>query len=187
MALQPWHIFSRIFPPSRVLFVFRTHHSNLTANSSRRGAAIVELAICLPFVFLLVVGAIELSSGLHHQMAIRNVAHQCAIRGADGAATCNDIQALAQSIMPQLNVTNYSITIDEVPRSVNIQSVESASVTHFDIPASGPTTAGFDEVPRGTVLRLVIQGTRPAPDGLNLISNYLDDQITAQCVFVKEK
>ena len=157
-----------------------------TKMSIRRGAAIAETAICLPFVFLLVVGAIELSSGLYHQMTFRSAVHECASHAADGTADCDDVQTVAQQIMSQVGVTNYNITIDEVPRTVNVASVQPALITHFDIPATGPTTAGFGDVPRGTIWRLQLTGTRP-PTGLNITSQYLNSQFSANCVFVKEK
>lgn len=155
--------------------------------NSRRGAAVTEMAICLPFVFLLTAGAIELSAGLYHQMTFRSAVHECASRACDGDATADDVQSVAQQIMSQLGVTNYAIVIDEVPRTVNVDSVEPAMVTHFDIPAMGATTAGLEELPRGTVLRLRLTGDRPPTPGLRVVTQYLDSQVSAQCFFVKER
>ncbi len=153
----------------------------------RAGVAVVEVALCLPFVFLLTFGAIELSSGLYHQMTFRAAVHECATHACDGPTTCDDVQAVAQNIMSQMGVTTYQIEIDEVTRTTNLSSVETAPITHFDIPASGSTTAGLDDVPRGTILRLRLTGTRPPMPGLSLVTKYLDTQIRAQCVFIKER
>ena len=153
----------------------------------RRGAAVAEMAFCLPFVILLVVGSIELSSGLFHQMAFRTAVHECATRSAAGPCTSDEVQSVAQQIMLQRGISEFNITIDEVPRTVNVGSVEQATVTHFEIPSTGATTTGLEQVPRGTVLRLRMTANRPPATGLSIISKYLDAQIAAECVFVKEK
>lgn len=150
----------------------------------RNGAAVVELAICLPFVFLLTAGAIELSAGLHQQMYVRSAVHQCANHACNGPTTSNQIRTVAQQIMSTIEVTSFTITIDVIPRTVNASSVEPPTVTHFLIPSTGAATAGLDEVPRGTILRLRLVAPRPPTVGL---TNFLNSQISAECFFVKER
>jgi Flp pilus assembly protein TadG len=155
-------------------------------NQKRRGAAVAEMAICLPFVILMVVGSIELSSGLFHQMVFRTAVHECATRAADGTTDAVEVQTVAQQILSQHGITDFTITIDEVTRTVNSGTVESNPISHFDIPATGTPTAGLETVPRGTLLKLRLSAPRPPATGLGVISKYLDSQIAAECVFVKE-
>ncbi len=153
----------------------------------RKGAAVVEMAICLPFVFLLTAGAIELSTGLHHQMTVRAAVHECASAACNGPTTSDDVQAVAQPIMTAMGVGSYGITIDVVSRTLSDPSVLPAPIQHFDIPATGNTTPGLEEVPRGNLLRLRLIAVRPPIAGLSPLTQYLGNQVTAECVFVKER
>lgn len=152
----------------------------------RRGAAVVEFAVCLPFIFLLIVGSVELSAGLFHQHTIKLTAHQCAVTAAQGVSTADDVQAVAAQIMSQRNFENYEIQIVELPRTTNFDSVEPNAVAEFEVPSSGTTTAGLDEVPRGTILRLTLTAERPSIAGLGFTRKFLQPSIAAECTFVKE-
>lgn len=154
---------------------------------TRTGAAVAEMAICLPFVFLLTAGAIELSSGLHHQMTIRAAVHECAAHACNGPTTSEDVQSIVQPIMTAMGVTEYEITIDVVQRTVIDPLVLPAAVGQFNIPATGSTTSGLEVVPRGTLLRLRLTADRPPIAGLSPLTQYLDNQVTAECYFIKER
>lgn len=157
-----------------------------TCEPSRKGAAVVEMAICLPFIFLLIISAVELSAGLFQQHTVRLTAHQCAITAADGGATCDDVQALANSVLSQRGYTSFTITIDEVTRTKNTSSVQPNSFPHFTISHTGPAPTGLDQVPRGTILKLSITAPRPQIAGLGLSLNFMQPNVVADCVFVKE-
>lgn len=152
--------------------------------SQRSGAAIVETAVCLPILLLLVVGSIEMSTGVFQQHAVRAACHECARVAASGAKTGADVQAIAATVLGQRGINNFDIDIDVQTRTVNAGTVAPATTTHFDIPQTGGTTDGLNTVPRGTLLRLQMTATRPpGPIG----SIFLGSEITSQVFFVKER
>ena len=105
--------------------------------SPRRAAAAVELAFCMPFILVLVVGAVELSGGLYHQHSLRTTAHECAIAAARGGGTGADVRAVANQILSQREMSDFDIDIDVLHRTINSATVDPPAVTHFDIPATG--------------------------------------------------
>lgn len=151
---------------------------------NRRGAALVEAAVCLPLMLLLVLGSIELSNGIFQQHATRAAAHECARVAASGKRTGVDVQRVAVDILTQRGLDNFDIDIDVAPRTVNADTVAEPTTTHFDVPKIGTPTSGLGQVPRGTLLRLRITVNRPAlvsPFGL------LGSAIHSQVYFVKER
>ena len=152
----------------------------------RNGVAAVEAAVCLPLLALIFFGSLEISSGIFQEYNAQASAFEMSKVALAKFKSCDDVQALAAQVMPQHGFTNYSITIDVEPRTTNADSVELPVVTSFLIPMTGSTTAGLDELPRGTLLRLTLVSDRPAIAGLGLTRNFLSSQITSDCVFVKE-
>ena len=140
----------------------------------------------MPFILVLVVGAVELSGGLYHQHSLRTTAHECAIAAARGGGTGLDVRAVANQILSQREMADFDIDIDVVNRTINSASVDPPSVTHFDIPATGVITPGLEQVPRGTLLRITITVDRPAIRGFGMVNTFLGPQLQAECVFVKE-
>ena len=153
---------------------------------NRSGAAAVELAICMPFILILVVGAVELTGGLYHQHSLRAAAHECAIVAADGVGTSENVRQVATQILSQRRMSVFDIDIDVVARTANAGSVETPTVTHFDIPSAGAVTPGLEELPRGTLLRITITTNRPSTAGFGVTNTFLNAQVEATCVFVKE-
>ncbi len=145
------------------------------------------MAICMPFIFLLIISSVELSAGLFQQHTVRLTAHQCAIVAANRTTTSNEIQDLANQILSQRGYTTFDIEINEVPRTVNGDSVVPAPVSQFLIPSTGATTPGLEDVPRGTLLRLSINAPRPQIVGMGFALNFMQPDIVAECVFVKEQ
>ncbi len=152
----------------------------------RNGVAAVEAAVCLPVLAVIFFGSLEVSGGIFQEYNAQATAFELSKVALNTRSTCDDVQALAAQIMPQHGFTNYSITIDVLPRTVNADSVEAPLVTTFSIPQTGDTTAGLDELPRGTLLRLTLVTDRPAIAGLGLSRSMLGNEIASDCVFVKE-
>lgn len=152
----------------------------------RRGAAAVEAAVCLPILVLIIIGAIEVSGGIFQEYNAQACAYELSKVALRSQSTCEDVQAHAETILPQLEFATYSIRIEVVPRSENLDSVDAPTITSFDIPQSGAAPVGLDEVPRGTLLRLTVSADRPAVAGRGLARAYLNSEVSADCVFVKE-
>ena len=153
---------------------------------NRKGGAAVEAACCLPVLLLIMTSAIEISGGLFQEYDLQVCAYELSKTALHSKSTADDVQAQAQEILPQLGFTNYQITIEVEPRTVNTNSVDPPAVTSFTIPSSGSTTAGLDQLPRGTLLRLTIVADRRSISGIGFMAKMLPTDVNADCVFVKE-
>lgn len=152
----------------------------------RDGVAAVEAALCLPMISLIMFGAIEISGGIFQEYNAQAAAFELAKVALTSQSTCDDVQDMASQIMPQLGFDTYDISIVTESRTTNSDSVAPPTITNFTIPKTGATTAGLDEVPRGTLLKLTLTATRPQTPGLPGLSDFMGTQIDAECVFVKE-
>lgn len=150
----------------------------------RRGTAAAEAAVILPLVVAVMVGSIELCGGVHQQCRLRSVLHECSKLAAKGEATCLDVKDLADGMLTQLDIDDYTIQMVVVPRTVNQSSVETPTETSFVIVSDGSlVSSGLDEVPRGTVMRMTMTAERPP---IATPVSFLAPQITTNAVFVKE-
>ena len=152
----------------------------------RTGVAAVEAAVCLPVLALVFFGALEVSGGIFQEYNAQASTFELSKIALSKFTTCDDVQDYAASLLPQQRFNNYSIAIEVEPRTVNSSSVNSPTVTSFNIPSSGATTDGLDELPRGTLLRLTLTADRPSVGGLGFTHTFLSAEITSDCVFVKE-
>lgn len=155
--------------------------------SQRRcGSAAVEAAVCFPVIFLIIIASIEVCGGMFQNYDAHAAAFELTKKALVRTTTSDDLQAEAATLLPQLGFDTYSVRIDVLDRTVNADSVEPTSHSTFLIPQTGVATPGFEELPRGTVLRLTLTVDRPAVPGRGMIRKYLDGEIHSDCVFVKE-
>ena len=157
----------------------RTKHQ-----TSRLGTAAAETAIVLPLVVVVMLGSVEVCGGIHQQYRLRGVLHECSKFAAKGETTSPEFAARAQTLMNSMEFTNYTMELNVVPRTVNTGSVEPAPITSFTFTSSGSGTAGLEDIPRGTLLRMSVTADRPSI-GVGL-TRYMGSTIESQCVFVKE-
>ncbi len=155
-------------------------------NSLRTGVAAVEAAVCLPLLALIFFGSLEVTGGIFQEYNAQATTFELSKVALTRLKTCDDVQDLAAEILPQLGFTNYSMVIDVEPRTVNSDSVGTTTATTFSIPSSGKTTKGLEDLPRGTLLRMTLTAERPSIAGLGFSKTFLSNEITADCVFVKE-
>jgi Flp pilus assembly protein TadG len=90
-------------------------------NRHRRGAAVVEFAVCLPIIMLLVLGSIEATSAVFVRQALTTSAYE-GIREAvrTGSTTVNSVQR-AQNVLDSRRIRSSSIRftpadVDNTPR-----------------------------------------------------------------------
>ena len=153
---------------------------------NRKGSAAIEAAVCLPVLAFIVVAAVEVSGGIFQNYDAQAAAFELSKLALRTSSTCDDVQAKANTILPQLGFSEYDVKIEVEPRTVNADSVDPPTVTLFNVPKTGSTTAGLEEVPRGTLLRLTVTADRPMIPGRGMMRRILADQVEADCVFVKE-
>ena len=79
--------------------------------NKRLGAAIVEMAICLPLIVLLTFGTIELASGLFLKQTLTSAAHEGALAGMRADATEATVRERVELILAIREVEDCTITI----------------------------------------------------------------------------
>ncbi len=86
-------------------------------SSSRRGALTVEVAICLPVLFLVLFGCYELSKAnmLHH--AAENAAYEASRAGIVPGATPQKCIDYAASVLRSVGITNFNVQVS--PTTIN--------------------------------------------------------------------
>ncbi len=95
----------------------------------RLGTAVVELAVVLPVLLIMLVGAIEIGRGI----SVNRTCSQAARAGARVYSmrkdkTEVDVRAIVDQIMEESNFTNYAVTLDPVP-SPDIEQLDPLTVT----------------------------------------------------------
>ena len=152
-------------------------------NSLRKGIATVEAAVALPIVIMIMMSAIEVSDGLHQQHRARVVLHECSKFAANGSTTSAQVRDHAQALLSGFGVTSFDISLEVVPRTVNVGSTDPPTTTSFTINSSGTATSGLEDVPRGTLLRMTLHVPRSSILGVHRL---LGSQADCSCVFAKE-
>lgn len=155
-------------------------------NKRRSGVAAVEAAVCLPLLVLIFFGALEVSGGIFQEYDAQAAAYELSKAALESQSSCEDVRFVADQILPQLGYSNYSISIDVLPRTVNADSVEPTTATSFSILPTGTAPVGLEDLPRGTLLKLSLTVDRPGIAGIGLSRVYMGGTIESDCVFVKE-
>ena len=86
-----------------------------TIGGKRRGATVVEFAICFPILLAFVFGTIEFSRVLQLQHTIRLAAFEGARAGVPLDSTTTDVTTKTQSVLSAVRVTNSTTTITPNP------------------------------------------------------------------------
>ena len=77
----------------------------------RPAAAVVELAVCLPVLVVLVLGAIESTSMTFLQNSLQIVAYESIRTAVRPNATPSDVQARANQVITERSINDASITV----------------------------------------------------------------------------
>lgn len=99
----------------------------------RRGAAMVELAFCLPILFAVVFAIMEFSRNLQLQQTVREAAFEGARAGITLNASTADVNDAATAITNVAGIQNPTITVN--PSQLTYTS-PTVSVTVSTTPAS---------------------------------------------------
>lgn len=86
-------------------------HRRKQHKSERRGAAVVEFAICLPILTTLVLAVIEASNAVYVQQAITSAAYEASNVVSASGGTAIDAQTRANSVLDSLGIKSASVSI----------------------------------------------------------------------------
>lgn len=169
---------------------------NTLKKSVHRGVAAVETAVCLPVVFIIVFGAIEISSGIFQQHVVRSAVHETSKIAGRGDSTLNDCRLICSEILDQRGFPpTYTATLSIIPRgsqplgtNFNVGSVPPDNdnvAAGFPVTFSDTSSSSTRiDLPRGTIMQLIINTPRPALSG-TLTPSILPNTVVASTVFVK--
>lgn len=129
---------------------------NTRPRKSRRGAAVTELAVCLPVIALLVFGALEGANMLF----LRQAAIQCAYETAKAAAKRSGSQAegqqLGQDVLTSRNIVptaiQFSANADALPAGTPFTVTVSVAGDQKSIVDIGPFN-GLNITARATMVK----------------------------------
>jgi Flp pilus assembly protein TadG len=100
---------------------------------SRRGAAAVEFALCVPALFTVLFAIVEYSRVLQIQHAVRQAAFEGARAGVALDAATSDVTTAASTIINSLGITGASVGVTPNPLAYTSPTV---TVTVSAVPAS---------------------------------------------------
>jgi hypothetical protein len=79
-------------------------------SSGRHGAALIELAICLPVFFLITMATIETCRMIYIRQSLKIAAYECARLGIVPGATADALQSQCDVILLGRNVRGYQFS-----------------------------------------------------------------------------
>jgi Flp pilus assembly protein TadG len=113
------------------------HSSRWRVPRQRRGAATVELAVCLPLLATIVFGSIQACNMLYLRHAVLSSAYQGSLEAAHPDATTASITQSVQNMLTVRGVSGATISVSHWNNSAD--------------PAAGlSSSADFLDYPRGT-------------------------------------
>jgi len=107
----------------------------------RQGAALVELAVCLPVLMVLILGSIEATSAIFVRQALTTAAYEGAREASRISSTTASATARGQAVLNARNIRNSTIrftpaSIENVSRGQQF-TVEVAAPLSGNSPLSG--------------------------------------------------
>lgn len=96
----------------RRLISAEDHRNNLSHPSARRGAAVVEFAVCIPVLVLLTIGAIQVTDAIYLKNSLRVVAYETARESVETSHTNADAMTRANEVIALWNIKNATVTFD---------------------------------------------------------------------------
>ena len=79
----------------------------------RRGAAVIELAACLPVLMIVTLAFIDLTNLTYFRQTLKIAAYDAARTAARPGATTTEINAAAQRLLDDRNVVGWELTIPD--------------------------------------------------------------------------
>jgi Flp pilus assembly protein TadG len=83
----------------------------------RRAASVVELAVCLPVIFLLMMGSLEVCGTVFLREGLNIAAYEGAVVAARKNSTTASVTARVNAILTARNVQNFTVSVSPAPES----------------------------------------------------------------------
>ena len=126
-------------------------------NRTRRGAAVVEFAVCLPVLLILVLGSIECTSMIFLSQSLNVVAYEGARAAVKPDATTVDTLARCQEVIAERNLVNCQVRLEP---------------------------GNIDDLPAGTIVTMT--ATAPCQPNGAIRLRFFSGSLDAQAFMVKE-
>jgi TadE-like protein len=99
--------------------------ANCTQGRSRRGAAIVEFAVCLPLLMLIILGTIEATHGIFLKQGLSAAAYEGIREAIDSRSTTALARSTAEAVLRprQIKGFNVSFTPSDVASVARSQEI----------------------------------------------------------------
>jgi Flp pilus assembly protein TadG len=83
-------------------------------SSERRGAALVELAICLPVMIVITLGMIETTNAIYLKQTLTSIAYEGARLSSATGGTTADAEALCARLLEARHIEGASVTCTQI-------------------------------------------------------------------------
>jgi Flp pilus assembly protein TadG len=83
-----------------------------TSSDRRNGVVVVEMAICLPVLFLFFFAALEFSRVNMIRQTVENAVYEGSRRGVVPGATADDCRNVAQAVLDDISVNDAEIDVE---------------------------------------------------------------------------
>lgn len=121
---------------------------------TRTGAAMIEMAVCLPVFVLLVFGTIEINEAIFRKQTLTSAAHEGALLGMKHAASELDIEARVWSVLNARGMGGCMVEVDCGGMPMEDLTPGSEFIVRVQTP-SGSTRFGLGD------LTVEVTGLRP--------------------------
>ena len=116
----------------------------------RQGVAAVEAALCLPVVIILMLGTLEICSGIFLNESLKIASFEGARAGVRRQATPDQVRATVMEVLEARGVTGAQIEIDPPTGFVGLEALSPITVT-VSAPAEGNSRLNFDVLTGRTI------------------------------------
>ena len=104
-------MFKPVAPPTSQLSTPKRPTSRKRRRSSRRGAVLVEFAVCLPVIVTIVFGTIEACEMIHLKRSVTQAAYEGARTAIVPGTTAGQAQLAVQQLLDDRSITGSTISI----------------------------------------------------------------------------
>jgi Flp pilus assembly protein TadG len=112
-----------------------------SAKSNRKGAALVELSVCLPVLMILILGSIEATSAIFVRQALTTAAYEAAREASRTGATTATATARGQAVLEARRIQNSTINLTpadiSTARRGSLITIEVTATLSGNLPFTG--------------------------------------------------